>query len=428
MSFLQITDRAIIDDSVRELQYHEYEPGTGTNLNNPGEIRINIETQDLFTLPAESFLQIEGQLQKTDGTTYADADVISLTNNGIMFLFDSLKYQLSGQEIEYVLYPGQATTMLGLLKYSDDFAKSQGLNQLWFKDTGTNASVDAAVNTGFSVRHSVLIKKPAPKGTFSFAIPLKHVFGFCEDYEKVVYGVKHTLTLIRSSDDNAIFRLAAAGAGKVVLSKIAWFIPHVEPNDEAKMELYKIIENKTTLEVAYRLRQCDTITVPGSTSFSWRLTVKSAPEKPRYVIVGFQTDKDSNQERNPALFDHCNVANMHVMLNSVRYPVIDFNSNFAQQKYSRMYKEAADFKQKFFGIDPLMANSNLNPTDYKELFPLFVFDVSKQSEKLKNSVTDITVKATFSNNVPAGTQAFAVVISDRIIQLQSDGHKLNVVF
>ncbi len=329
MSFLQITDRAIIDDSVRELQYHEYEPGTGTNLNNPGEIRINIETQDLFTLPAESFLQIEGQLQKTDGTTYADADVISLTNNGIMFLFDSLKYQLSGQEIEYVLYPGQATTMLGLLKYSDDFARSQGLNQLWFKDTGTNASVDAAVNTGFSVRHSVLIKKPVPKGTFSFAIPLKHVFGFCEDYEKVVYGVKHTLTLIRSSDDNAIFRLAAAGAGKVVLSKIAWFVPHVEPNDEAKMELYKIIENKTTLELAYRLRQCDTITVPGSTSFSWRLTVKSAPEKPRYVIVGFQTDKDSNQERNPALFDHCNVVNMHVMLNSVRYPVIEKTKRIA---------------------------------------------------------------------------------------------------
>ena len=45
-----------------------------------------------------------------------------------MYLFKNIKYQLSGQEIESVLHPGQATTMLGLLKYPDDFSKSQGLN------------------------------------------------------------------------------------------------------------------------------------------------------------------------------------------------------------------------------------------------------------------------------------------------------------
>ena len=41
---------------------------------------------------------------------------------------------------------------------------------------------------------------------------------------------------------------------------------------------------------------------------------------------------------------------------------------------------------------------------------IFIFVVSKQSEKLNNSVTDIQVKAYFNENVPANTEAFALVI------------------
>ena len=67
----------------------------------------------------------------------------------MMHLFKTIKYQLSGQETETVLHPGQATTMLGLLKYLDDFSKSQELNQLWYKDTTTNAEEE---NVGWNIR------------------------------------------------------------------------------------------------------------------------------------------------------------------------------------------------------------------------------------------------------------------------------------
>ena len=129
-SILRITDPIPSDDSIDKYEHVEYNPVVGANLNT-GDIRINIETQDIFTHPSESFLLIEGQLIKDDDTLYADADVVSLINNGMMYLFKNIKYQLSGQDIESLLNPGQATTMLGLLKYPDDFSKSQGLNQLW---------------------------------------------------------------------------------------------------------------------------------------------------------------------------------------------------------------------------------------------------------------------------------------------------------
>jgi len=76
----------------------------------------------------------------------------------------------------------------------------------------------------------------------------------------------------------------------------------------------------------------------------------------------------------------------------------------------------------------LISSPNITPADYKELFPMFVFDVSKQSEKLKNSVTDIQIKALFSANVAANTEAFAVVISVKSLIFQSDGQKLRVEY
>ena len=424
---LRITDPIPSDDSIDKYEDIEYEPVAGTNLNSSGaDIRLAIETQDVFTHPSESFLIIEGRLVKDNNNSYGNNDVITLTNNGIMHLFKRIRYDLSGQEIENIINVGQATTMLGLLKYPDDFSKSKGLNQLWYKDTTNMASLDD--NAGFKIRQIYIIKNSDPKGSFSFKIPLKHIFGFCGDYDKVVYGLKHNLTLTRNVDSDAIFKAVGVDDGKIMFSKISWFMPHVTPADKDKMELYKIIERKEKIPVGYRMIQCDSATIPQATSFSWRLSVKSSPEVPRFIIVGFQTGKRGDQEQNPSIFDNVRVSNIYAMLNSTRYPTADYNISFLAQKFSRVYGDVAEFRSKFFNMDDLVSNPNINPADYKDLYPLFLFDVSKQSEKLKYSTTDIQIKMHFTANVAANTQAYAVIISDRLINFQSDGNKFSVVF
>ena len=427
-SILRITDPIPSDDSIDKYEDVAYEPVAGTNLNASGQdIRLTIETQDIFTHPSESYLIVEGQLVKNaDGTAYADDNLITLTNNGIMHLFKRIRYDLSGQEIENIMNVGQATTMLGLLKYPDDFSKSKGLNQLWYKDTTLNANNN---NLGFRFRREYIIINADPVGTFSFKIPLKHIFGFCDDYDKVVYGLKHNLTLTRNNDNDAIFRAAAVDAGKVILSKISWFMPHVTPADKDKMELYKIIERKEKIPVGYRMIQCDSASIPrDSTSFSWRLSVKSSPEVPRFIIVGFQTGKSGSQEQNPSTFNNVDVSNIYVMLNSTRYPTTDYNISFGEQRFSRAYGDAAEFRSKFFNMDELISSPNITPSDYRLLYPLFLFDVSKQSEKLKYSTTDIQVKMFFKDRIPVNTQVYGVIISDRLINFQSDGNKFSVVY
>ena len=92
-----------------------------------------------------------------------------------------------------------------------------------------------------------------------------------------------------------------------------------------------------------------------------------------------------------------------------------------------MYGDAAEFRNKFYNMDDLVSNPNITPSDYRNLFPIFLLDVSKQSKKLKYSTTDIQIKMDFNTNVPDNTVAYAVTISDRLINFQSDGNKFSVV-
>ena len=81
---LKFTETPLIDESIEEYEFHEYDPTTGTNLNNGGDIIINIEWLDVPTHPSESDSIFKDRLTKDYDTSYANADEVALTNNAIM--------------------------------------------------------------------------------------------------------------------------------------------------------------------------------------------------------------------------------------------------------------------------------------------------------------------------------------------------------
>ena len=116
------------------------------------------------------------------------------------------------------------------------------------------------------------------------------------------------------------------------------------------------------------------------------------------------------------------------MLNQDRYPRIDYICDFRNCKVSRFYNDSATFSQKYYGMNELLTLSGISTSDFVDLYPIFVFDVSNQSERLKESVMNIQIRCTFDEDVPANTQAYAVVISDKMLRFQPDGNKVDVIY
>ena len=98
-SILLLPEGNAVDESIKSYEYDECQPITCTQLNSAGQSTINIENQVQFLHLHNSYPLIEGDVLKADIARYADADHVALTNNGLMYLFSSMKLTLAGQTI-----------------------------------------------------------------------------------------------------------------------------------------------------------------------------------------------------------------------------------------------------------------------------------------------------------------------------------------
>ena len=132
-----------------------------------------------------------------------------------MHLFSNLKYEIAGQVIENIYEPGIVGVIMGMAKFPYTFALGTGMMQCWCPETMDATFADRA----FQRRKEYITLKSDPKGSFSFIIEMENLSGFVEDYDKVVYGMRHKLTLVRKADDDAIYKLNGDD-GKVFLCGI----------------------------------------------------------------------------------------------------------------------------------------------------------------------------------------------------------------
>ena len=261
------------------------------NCNTVGHpIKIYINAQDVYTLPSKSYFNIKGQLRRNDNDNPYGADAeVALINNTMMYLFTEIKYDLDSTNIEKLSSPGQTTSLFGYLSQPDDFSTSASLKYCWNKDTNTRAcsaefaeSAAAPVahytptrtpeyNAGFADRKGLLASSN-PIGHFSFNIPLSHISGFAE-YKKVIYDQKHTLTLTRGADTQAIYRANGVPDGNVDNTSISWHMPQVQLSPEYLAGMRSLIKQKVTIPISFRARSCKQITSTQTQNYTWRLSV-----------------------------------------------------------------------------------------------------------------------------------------------------------
>jgi len=134
-------------------------------------------------------------------------------------------------------------------------------------------------NQGFATRKRFLFST-TPLQCFVFHIPLKLIFGFASDYKKVIYGMKHTLTLTRGDDMDALNRNGATN-GKVQVTNISWNKKQVKPSPEYHAGIMSIIAQKISLPLFFQAKISEQITLTQTLNQTWRISVTGGVEKPR---------------------------------------------------------------------------------------------------------------------------------------------------
>ncbi|CAG9817166.1 unnamed protein product [Phaedon cochleariae] len=137
-------------------------------------------------------------------------------------------------------------------------------------------------------------------------------------------------------------------------------------------------------------------------------------EKPRFVIVGFQTNRKNYIQKNVSQFDHCKLTNMKLHLNSEVYPYDNLNLNFNKYQFSVICGMYARFQESYY-----YENSGepcLTLSKFHDIAPLIVIDCSRQNESLKTGSMDIRLEFETNQNIPANTSAYCKILHDRSVR------------
>jgi len=143
------------------------------------------------------------------------------------------------------------------------------------------------------------------------------LLGFFDDYNRIVVNAKHELILRRANtEDNAIMQTEAEEL-KISLVKMEWLLPHIRVADHIKEPLLNLIKADKTLTLPFRTWTLyEYPMLPTTTRHVWAVKTSSALEKPRFVILGFQTNRQ-NKDQNASHFDHAKLCDVKLYLSAI---------------------------------------------------------------------------------------------------------------
>lgn len=379
---LDVQTNVLFDESISRIQNRVHLPYVTNAYANNDEIRITIQQEESRVYIHESYLYVEGKISK--GLLATVPKDYKLVQNAFSHLFEEVRFELNNQVIDQVRNVGMSSTMKSYVMCNLSEAKTMFYH------------------------HEIQINAD---GTFCVSFPLKLFLGFVEFYKKIIINAKHELILLRAKNDQNLF--VSEVQPKLELTKIQWHVPHVTVNLRQRLKLLKVIDTRMDIQVpfrSYELHECPI--QPISRKQSWTIRSAQQMEKPRYVLVGFQKDR-KKINADASQFDHCNIRDVKLFLNTESYPYTSFNADFDRNMYELMYNSYVSMRPACTGkpIDPLFDRKQ-----FKEIAPLIAIDCSKQNDTVQPSTVDIKLEMESDEPFSENTVVYCLIIHDRVIE------------
>ena len=410
----KLNEKYEINRDILKCDYIRYSPSEISTINTANsQVYINIPREDSVISLLNSYLELNFDvLHAATNNRYVDGNDIRLVNLGPSALFSNYKLTTSsGKHLENIDHAHIVSLMYKLLtssKGSDDL--SIGFD----RDRGR--------------RQRELTNNKSQKGKYHVRIYLKDVFGFAEYQEKGTYGLGYKLTLTRNTDNAVLNKANAINNGKVKINAIEWYVPHYTPSVQQQSILSKQILNKTPTQIQYPKRSVFMKEVNTQNFWTFELGTQEAINIPTFIFVAFQqNDRQHDQNLNNDTFVRLPVISAQVVIGTERYPDSAILLNYEDDDYSQGYgqiKEAFKALTKDDILKPYISEDDFRSSNEGNSIGNNIYAFNIRYQKNFENAQPVKIEFKFSENIPAGIYGYALVLTNKLISISSDGQRM----
>ena len=266
------------------------------------------------------------------------------------------------------------------------------------------------------------------KGKYHIRIYLKDFFGFAEHQEKGTYGLGYKLTLTGNTDNAVLNKDNAVANGRVKINSLDWYEPHYTPNLEEYNKLMNQIKKNTPTLLHYPERSVFMKEVNTQNLWTFELGTQEDINVSVWMFVAFQqNDRQNDQNLNNDTFYRPLVTSAHCIIGIEKYPDSGILLNYNDDDYSQGYgqiKEAFNALTKDNLLQPYLSDDDFRSSNNGDNigYNIYVFDIRYQ--KKFESSQPIKVEFKFDGVVPAGIYGYALVLTNKLISISSDGQRM----
>ena len=266
------------------------------------------------------------------------------------------------------------------------------------------------------------------KGKYHVRIYLNDIFGYAEYQQKATYGLGYKLTLTGNNDDVVLNKGNAINIGKIKIIAIQWYVPHYTPSIQQQSILSKQVLNKTPTQIQYPERSVFMKEVYTESFWTFELGTQEGINLPTWIFVGFQqNDRQHDQKLNNDSIVRLPVISAQVVIGTERYPDSAILLNYEDDDYSQGYGQIKEAFKAFTEdniLQPYISDHDFKSSnDGNDIgYNIYAFDIRYQ-KNFENS-QPVKVEFKFSENIAAGIYGYALILTNRLVSITSDGQRM----
>ena len=327
-----------------------------------------------------AYFEVHFKINKlADGSNFAAADLSTLAGD-VYSLINKIDINFNGANVTSLIDINHCVNALNMLQFSGSYVNGPGTQSFTYPrissvdkpKAGDDEFKKKAIftNGGKIVQSNILLNR----------------YPFFESFKERLCPLGKMEIVLNIEKDDVLMWIAPdaatpANKGRVIITKLILWVPKLELTDLGKKNYYnKIINPEKWIfnKISYAYQE-------NTNSTQGIFNITNAITKPRYVIMwvlrSVKFSGVTEQNYNPFSYNNYNLGGddgnvtctsaQLIAGNNNYYPIQPLNPN---NQLSVMYKKAIDFASN----GNLLTGTFMTMDQYKNYYPLFIFDLTKQ--------------------------------------------------